>query len=95
MKHAFNYCCIVSKDTVEITVEQKRINNALFNHQIGYESNQWLSKLGAIQKRMYADRCMLILEKASILKSTRMTEALKWLKKGPVQQNVVRAQYQL
>ena len=28
MKHAFNYCCIVSKDTVEITVEQKRINNA-------------------------------------------------------------------
>ena len=37
----------------------------------------------------------LILEKASILKSTRMTEALKWLKKGPEQQNVVRAQYQL
>lgn len=95
MKHAFNYCCIVSKDTGEITVEQKRINNALFNHQIGYESNQWLSKLGAIQKRMYADWCMLILEKASILKSTRMTEALKWLKKGPEQQNVVRAQYQL
>ena len=39
--------------------------------------------------------CMLILEKASILKSTRMTEALKWLKKGPEQQNVVRAQYKL
>ena len=29
MKHAYNHCCIVSKDTGEITVEQKRINNAL------------------------------------------------------------------
>ena len=33
MKQAFNYCCIVSKDTVEITVEQKRINNALMENR--------------------------------------------------------------
>ncbi|WP_156524169.1 hypothetical protein [Emergencia timonensis] len=33
MKHAFNYCCIVSKDTEEITVEQKRINNALIENR--------------------------------------------------------------
>ncbi|MCB8641846.1 hypothetical protein LJE08_09745 [Holdemanella sp. DFI.5.55] len=34
MKQAFNYCCIVSKDTGEITVEQKRINNALLQNHI-------------------------------------------------------------
>ena len=60
MKQAFNYCCIVSKDTGEITVEQKKNQQCIVaesyrNHQIGYESNQGLSKLGAIQKRVYAD----------------------------------------
>ena len=60
MKQAFNYCCIVSKDTGEITVEQKKNQQCIVaesyrNHQIGYESSQWLSKLGVIQKWMYAD----------------------------------------
>ena len=48
----------VSKDTGEITVEQKRINNALMenrkcDHQISYKSSQWVSQLGTIQKQMY------------------------------------------
>ena len=34
LKQAFNYCCIVSKDTGVITVEQKRINNALLQNHI-------------------------------------------------------------
>ena len=95
MKHAFNYCCIVSKDTVEITVEQKRINNALLeNHNAIIKL---VTKATSDYQRWerFRNGCMLILEKASILKSTRMTEALKWLKKGPEQQNVVRVQYQL
>ena len=33
MKHAFNHWCIVLKDTGEITVEQKRINNALMENR--------------------------------------------------------------
>ncbi|WP_456074621.1 hypothetical protein [Holdemanella biformis] len=95
MKHAFNYCCIVSKDTVEITVEQKRINNALLeNHNAIIKL---VTKATSDYQRWerFRNGCMLILEKASILKSTRMTEALKRLKKGPEQQNVVRVQYQL
>ena len=60
MKRTFNYCFIVSKNTGVITVEQKRINNALMenrnaNHQISYENSQWLSQLGSIQKQMYVD----------------------------------------
>ena len=61
------------------------------------QSSNWLRKQPVVIKAGSdsGNGCMLILEKASILKSTRMTEALKWLKKGPEQQNVVRAQYQL
>ena len=95
MKHAFNYCCIVSKDTVEITVEQKRINNALMENRNAIIKLVTKAANGYRNWERFRNRCMLVLEKASILKSTRMTEALKWLKKGPEQQNVVRAQYQL
>ena len=95
MKRTFNYCFIVSKDTGVITVEQKRINNALLeNHNAIIKL---VTKATSDYQRWerFRNGCMLILEKASILKSTRMTEALKWLKKGPEQQNVVRVQYQL
>ena len=95
LKHAFNYCCIVSKDTVEITVEQKRINNALLENHNAIIKLVTKATSGYQSWERFRNGCMLILEKASILKSTRMTEALKWLKKGPEQQNVVRVQYQL
>ena len=95
MLHNPVYCCIVSKDTVEITVEQKRINNALLENHNAIIKLVTKATSGYQSWERFRNGCMLILEKASILKSTRMTEALKWLKKGPEQQNVVRAQYQL
>ena len=81
MKHAFNNCCIVSKGIGEITVEQKRINNALMkNHNAIIK---WITKVanGYRNWERFRNRCMLVLEKASILNLTRMMEALKWLKK--------------
>lgn len=95
LKHAFNCRCIVSKDTGEITVEQKRINNALLENHNAIIKLVTKATSGYQSWERFRNGCMLILEKASILKSTRMTEALKWLKKGPEQQNVVRVQYQL
>ena len=47
-RHRSNYCR-TEKNQQCIVAESYR------NHQIGYESNQGLSKLGAIQKRVYAD----------------------------------------
>lgn len=79
----------------EITVEQKRINNALLENHNAIIKLVTKATSGYQSWERFRNGCMLILEKASILKSTRMTEALKWLKKGPEQQNVVRAQYQL
>lgn len=81
MKHAFNNCCIVSKEIGEITVEQKRINNALMkNHNAIIK---WITKVanGYRNWERFRNRCILVLEKASILNLTRMMEALKWLKK--------------
>lgn len=53
MKHTFNYCCIVSKDTGEITVEQKRINIDLVTKAAnGYRN--W---------DRFRNRRMLVLEK--------------------------------
>ena len=82
MKQAFNYCCIVSKDTGEITVEQKKNQQCIVaesyrNHQIGYESNQGLSKLGAIQKRVYAD-----LRKGIGFEIDKDVGSIKMVKKG-------------
>ncbi|HBJ06760.1 MAG TPA: hypothetical protein DDY60_07250 [Erysipelotrichaceae bacterium] len=47
-RHRSNYCR-TEKNQQCIVAESYR------NHQIGYESSQWLSKLGVIQKWMYAD----------------------------------------
>jgi len=47
-RHRSNYCR-TEKNQQCIAAESYR------NHQIGYESSQWLSKLGVIQKWMYAD----------------------------------------
>ncbi len=58
------------------------------------QSSNWLRKQpGAIKARSDSETDVsLILEKASVLKSTRMLEALKWLKKwARRQQNVVQA----
>ena len=48
----------------------------------------------AIKKDSETDVCWSY-KMVLILKSTRMTKTLKRLKKGPEQQNIVRAQYQL
>lgn len=81
MKRTFNYCFIVSKDTGVITVEQKRINNALIENRNAII--KFVTKTANVYRNWnrFRNGCMIILEKASILKSTRMTEALKWLKK--------------
>ena len=63
MKHAFNNCCIVSKGIGEITVEQKRINNALMkNHNAIIK---WITKVanGYRNWERFRNRCMLVLEK--------------------------------
>jgi hypothetical protein len=78
LKHAFNCRCIVSKDTGEITVEQKRINNALLENHNAIIKLVTKATSGYQSWERFRNGCMLILEKASILKSTRMTEALKW-----------------
>ena len=63
MKLTFNHYCIVSKDTGEITVEQKRINNALM------ENRNAIIKLVTKAANCYRNwdrfrnRCMLVLEK--------------------------------
>ncbi|WP_295766719.1 hypothetical protein [uncultured Holdemanella sp.] len=77
MKRAFNYYFIVSKDTGEITVEQKRINNAFMENRSAIIKLVTKATSGYGNWDRFRNRCMLILEKALILKSTRMTEALK------------------
>lgn len=79
----------VSKDTGEITVEQKRINNALMENRNAIIKLVTKAANGYRNWERFRNRCMLVLEKVLILKSTRMTEALKWLKNGPRQLNVV------
>ncbi|WP_295566710.1 transposase [uncultured Holdemanella sp.] len=69
MKHAFNYYCIVSKDTGEITVEQKRINNALMENRNAIIKLVTKAASGYPNWERFRNRCMMILEKASILKS--------------------------
>ena len=63
MKHAFNYCCIVSKDTVEITVEQKRINNALLENHNAIIKLVTKATSGYQSWERFRNGCMLVLEK--------------------------------
>lgn len=63
MKHTFNCWCIVSKDTGEIAVEQKRINNALMENR--NTSIKLVTKTTNDYRNWerFRNRCMLDLEK--------------------------------
>ena len=63
MKHAFNHWCIVSKDTGEITVEQKRINNALMKNHNAIIKLVTKAANGYRNWERFRNRCMLALEK--------------------------------
>ena len=81
MKRVFNYYCTISKDTGEITVEQKRINNVLMENRNAIIKLVTKAANGYRNWERFRSRCMLVLEKGIDFRSTRMTEALKWLKK--------------
>ena len=63
MKRTFNYCFIVSKDTGVITVEQKRINNALIENRNAII--KFVTKTANVYHNWnrFRNRCMLVLEK--------------------------------
>ena len=63
MKRTFNYCFIVSKDTGVITVERKRINNALIENRNAII--KFVTKTANVYHNWnrFRNRCMLILEK--------------------------------
>ena len=63
MKRTFNYCFIVSKDTGVITVEQKRINNALMENRNAIINLVTKTANGYRNWDRFRNRCMLILEK--------------------------------
>ena len=63
LKHAYNHCCIVSKDTGEITVEQKRINNALMENRNAIIKLVTKAANGYRNWERFRNRCMLVLEK--------------------------------
>ena len=90
MKHTFNYWCIVSKDTGEITVEQKRINNALMQNR---NTNIKLVTKATNDYRSwerFRNRCMLVLEKGIDFEIDKDDGSVKMVeKKGPRQLNVV------
>ena len=63
MKHAFNHWCIVLKDTGEITVEQKRINNALMENRNAIIKLVTKAANGYRNWERFRNRYMLVLEK--------------------------------
>ena len=63
MKRTFNYCFIVSKDTGVITVEQKRVNNALLQNHIAIIKLVTKAASGYRNWDRFRNRCMLVLEK--------------------------------
>ena len=63
MKHAFNHWCIVLKDTGEITVEQKRINNALMENRNAIIQLVTKAANGYRNWERVRNRCMLVLKK--------------------------------
>ena len=63
MKRTFNYCFIVSKDTGVITVEQKRINNALMENRNAIIKLVTKAANGYRNWERFRNRCMLVLEK--------------------------------
>ena len=96
LKRTFNYCFIVSKDTGVITVEQKRINNALMENRNAIIKLVTKAANGYRNWERFRNRCMLVLEKGIDFEIDKDDGSIKMVeKKGPEQQNVVRAQYQL
>ena len=81
MKLTFNHYCIVSKDTGEITVEQKRINNALM------ENRNAIIKLVTKAANCYRNwdrfrnRCMLVLEKGIDIEIDKNDGSVKMVEK--------------
>ena len=62
MKHAFNYCCSVLKDTGEITVEPKRNNNTLMENRNAIIKLVTKAANGYRNWERFRNRCMLVLE---------------------------------
>ena len=93
MKHAFNYCCIVSKDTVEITVEQKRINNALLENHNAIIKLVTKATSGYQSWERFRNRRMLIFKKGIDFEIDKDNGSIKIVEKKELGQlNVARAQ---
>ena len=93
MKHAYNHCCIVSKDTGEITVEQKRINNALSENCNVIIKLVTKAANGYRNWERFRNRRMLIFKKGIDFEIDKDNGSIKIVeKKEPGQLNVARAQ---
>ena len=81
MKHAFNNCCIVSKGIGEITVEQKRINNALIENRNAII--KFVTKTANVYHNWnrFRNRCMLILEKGIDFEIDKNNGSIKIIEK--------------
>ena len=93
MKHAYNHCCIVSKDTGEITVEQKRINNALSENCNGIIKLVTKAAKGYRNWERFRNRRMLIFKKGIDFEIDKDNGSIKIVEKKELGQlNVARAQ---
>lgn len=93
MKHAFNYCYIVSKDTGEITVEQKRINNALLKNHNAIIKLVTKAASGYRNWERFRNRRMLIFKKGIDFEIDKDNGSIKIVEKKELGQlNVARAQ---
>ena len=81
MKRTFNYCFIVSKDTGVITVEQKRINNALVENRNAIIKLVTKTANDYRNWNRFRNRCMLILEKGIDFEIDKNDGSIKLIKK--------------
>ena len=81
MKRTFNYCFIVSKDTGVITVEQKRINNALMENRNAIIKLVTKAANGYRNWDRFRNRCMLILEKGIDFEINKNDGSIKIIEK--------------
>ena len=93
LKHAYNHCCIVSKDTGEITVEQKRINNALSENCNVIIKLVTKAANGYRNWERFRNRRMLIFKKGIDFEIDKDNGSIKIVEKKELGQlNVARAQ---
>jgi len=81
LKRTFNYCFIVSKDTGVITVEQKRINNALMENRNAIIKLVTKTVNGYRNWDRFRNRCMLILEKGIDFEINKNDGSIKIIEK--------------